>query len=445
MKYDNRRLHHWLYASLTAALAEFTSTLLLTFLIVLAYFDNFFKNRNRDSKTPPTYDQEEQQYALKASDSFVHSLDSFQVRDYALAHGFGYEEHYAITADKHILHLHRIFDPKKLESSHFSPLIIQHGLFQSSGVFVTNEHDSMAFYFAEQGYDVWLGNNRAVVPGHVEISEQDEEYWNWGLDELAKYDFPAIVNYVSQHTGFDQVMFAGHSQGAAQVFLALSHHPELNGKLKLFIAMAPAYYICNINHWALQLMFRMPDKFFYMLFGRKAFVPAMNFFQRVLNPHMFASLAYQMFCYLFNWADTLWIRSRKRKYFMFTPRPTSCKILRHWGLMIKAGKVVSMDPSIDCTLKNIRCPTMVVYGADDSMVDGGKLAKELKSLNSPVHFVHSVEGYEHMDLLWGRDAKSRVFIPLAQQLAQFHRSYPNKMNEGYLHRRSHSAPRNERL
>jgi pimeloyl-ACP methyl ester carboxylesterase len=94
---------------------------------------------------------------------------------------------------------------------------MMHGLFQSSGVWVTNGNDSFAFYLVDHGYDVWLGNNRAVVEQHLKLDPAQKEFWNWSLDELARFDIPAMVDLVRAKTGYDKISFVGHSQGNAQV------------------------------------------------------------------------------------------------------------------------------------------------------------------------------------------------------------------------------------
>lgn len=84
--------------------------------------------------------------------------------------------------------------------------MIGHGLFQCSGVFVLNEEKSLVFALVDQGYDVWVGNHRCAGGlDHVSLSPHDPEFWDWGLLEIATYDFPALVEYVKAHTQFPKV------------------------------------------------------------------------------------------------------------------------------------------------------------------------------------------------------------------------------------------------
>lgn len=104
-----------------------------------------------------------------------------------------------------------------------NPLIPILGLFQSSGSFVTSEERSLAFWLSERGfvcqlstsvsplivrsgYQVFLGNNRAVFNmGHKSLSRSDPRFWDWTMRELAMYDLPALVDYVRDATGYDKV------------------------------------------------------------------------------------------------------------------------------------------------------------------------------------------------------------------------------------------------
>ncbi len=53
----------------------------------------------------------------------------------------------------------------------------------------------------------------------------------------------------------------------------------------------------------------------------------------------FGHLAYNMFNYLFSWGDTYWCHWRKTKYFLFTPRPVSSRLIHHWGEITRTGQL----------------------------------------------------------------------------------------------------------
>jgi lysosomal acid lipase/cholesteryl ester hydrolase len=60
------------------------------------------------------------------------------------------------------------------------------------------------------------------------------------IDDFAWHDIPDTINHILQVTKSNKLSYVGFSQGTAQAFAALSIHPELNEKISVFIALAPA-------------------------------------------------------------------------------------------------------------------------------------------------------------------------------------------------------------
>ena len=63
-----------------------------------------------------------------------------------------------------------------------------------------NKDKSPAFRLAQEGYDVWLGNNRGnkYSLGHTSLDPiKDKAYWEFSYTENGKYDGPAQVDYVT--------------------------------------------------------------------------------------------------------------------------------------------------------------------------------------------------------------------------------------------------------
>ncbi len=79
--------------------------------------------------------------------------------------------------------------------------------------------------------------------GHVEHHNHSDHYWDWTIDDMGMFDFPALVEYVSKQSTDGRIHYIGHSQGNAQAFMALSGHPRrrhLRRTIKSFTALAPA-------------------------------------------------------------------------------------------------------------------------------------------------------------------------------------------------------------
>ncbi|XP_075530098.1 lipase member K-like [Dermacentor variabilis] len=128
------------------------------------------------------------------------------------------------------------------------PVILVHGFLSSAVEWVINyPHQSLGFLLADAGYDVWLANLRGTpyAREHLQLTEADKKYWNFGLDEVGLYDIPALVDYVLTLTGWSELFYVGFSQGNAAAWVTLSEKPEYNAKIRLLLALAP---IGNVTH-----------------------------------------------------------------------------------------------------------------------------------------------------------------------------------------------------
>jgi len=82
---------------------------------------------------------------------------------------------------------------------------------------------------ANQGYDVWVGNNRGTV--YSDKNSHLPDYWNFNIDHFIKYDQPVLINKVLEKTGKQKLIYIGHSQGSTQFLLAQAEHPDLKDKI----------------------------------------------------------------------------------------------------------------------------------------------------------------------------------------------------------------------
>lgn len=73
-------------------------------------------------------------------------------------------------------------------------------------------------------------------------------FFSW--QEMADYDLPAMINYVLNVTGQEQLFYVGHSQGTLIAFTGFSDNPALGNKIKAFIALAPVYTLNNATEIA---------------------------------------------------------------------------------------------------------------------------------------------------------------------------------------------------
>lgn len=107
-----------------------------------------------------------------------------------------------------------------------------------------------AFVMAEQGYDVWLGNNRGNRYGisHVSKNHRQKSFWDWYQEDMGRQDGPTFIDYVLNKTGQENLTWIGHSEGTTQFFLGASLMPDYYAeKVNLFCALAPVASTSHIE------------------------------------------------------------------------------------------------------------------------------------------------------------------------------------------------------
>ncbi|GFS27224.1 lipase [Elysia marginata] len=71
---------------------------------------------------------------------------------------------------------------------------------------------------------------------------------------MAQYDLPAIIYYILNQTGHEQLYYVGHSQGTAIAFARFSEDQELASRVKHLMALAPISRVGHITSPPLRLM-----------------------------------------------------------------------------------------------------------------------------------------------------------------------------------------------
>lgn len=64
---------------------------------------------------------------------------------------------------------------------------------------------------------------------------------------MAKYDLPAMVNFILKKTGQPSLHYAGHSQGSLIAFAELSRNQDLAQKIKAVFALGPVAYLGHME------------------------------------------------------------------------------------------------------------------------------------------------------------------------------------------------------
>ena len=214
------------------------------------------------------------------------------------------------------------------------PVLMIHGLLQSAGAYCVNDDDSLAFYLAKSGYDVWLGNNRCgFTPEHTMLKYNDPRMWAWNIRQMGVMDLPALVSRVLSETGFEKLGLICHSQGTTEAFVALAkeQRPDLGEMISVFCALAPAVYAGPlIGKMYFKFMRIISPSMFRVFFGIHAFIPFMMTMHKVLPGGLYGFMGYRVFSFLFNWTDDRWDRGLRGRMFQFAPVYVSAESMRWW-------------------------------------------------------------------------------------------------------------------
>lgn len=99
-------------------------------------------------------------------------------------HGYPVEIHQISTEDGYITEAYRIPHGKRSPKPGAEPVLLLHGQCGSSENFIiSGPNSSTAYFLADQGYDVWLVNNKGNRHGRAHKTwnpDKDKLFWEFG-------------------------------------------------------------------------------------------------------------------------------------------------------------------------------------------------------------------------------------------------------------------------
>jgi pimeloyl-ACP methyl ester carboxylesterase len=303
-------------------------------------------------------------------------------------------------------------------------VILCHGLGLNATFWsITDLH--LPLQLSRRGYDVYVfdirGSGENAHLGRCDrvnrllrqtpLRERGER--GWTVDDLVRYDVPAILDYVRRDTGHDRVNWVGHSLGGMLVFPFLELDPRAD-RIANFVGMGstiiqaetPQTDMLRANRGLRILsLFVSPGRLGRPLTYFRA--PGMETIDR--------------FYYSNENVDPRTVS----RFYGYTLEDTGPGALRQLDPYLEFGHMLSADRSIDYTtlLGRIRTPTLLIAGEGDIMSDIPSTELTLAGLGSPdktlLNFGKShghVADYGHCDLVWSRHAPREVFPRLIDWL-----------------------------
>lgn len=367
--------------------------------------------------------------------------------------GYTAESHFATTPDGYILGLQRI--PSNIHSCpdgadeasnaayNNQPargvVLMVHGFMQSSESFIfrKDSSNSIPLVLAEAGYDVWLGNNRGNKYSckHISRKPSHEDFWDFSLDEMIRYDLPTMVEYVLAQTGAESLTLIGFSQGTAQTFGCMSSNPRLAQKINLFIALAPVSQVRGFSNPVVDSLARARPDFIFLLFGKKSILPSTLFWRKVLSRNLFVLAIDQAIEFLFGWSAACLDPAEKPLLYSHIYSYSSVKTVVHWFQIIQNTTFQMFDDSLSNNASTspydryttqvlpqyrtlqLACPVACFYGGKDNLPNTKAVLASIPK--DKVALFHEEKEYEHLDFMWAKDTGKSICPPILSLLKKY--------------------------
>jgi len=353
-----------------------------------------------------------------------------QIEEFFIRQSPSFEEHFALTEDGWQLSLFR-YKPASIDESK-APVILCHGLSYNNLFWDIDEKHSLARYLARNGYDTWSLSLRGcrrstksgfalirnVIPVTANIEDLpryilqtsfDFSRINWTIDDHAKYDVAAAIDYVRKKSGSAKVNWVGHSMGGMLMYAYLpgdNHQQEINS---IVMAASPLTFPEPVND-ILELFKHNPDviKLTNLAVARKF----SSFVKGVAGARVETPL------------DMLFYNRKNmereviQKIFFKATEDIAPGVMNQLLDSVRIGGFVSSGgkKSYVADVKRIQVPAFFLVGTLDNLAspEGVRYAfRNVSSSDRKFRLFGTVNGYKadygHNDLILGRYAFQEVF------------------------------------
>lgn len=150
-----------------------------------------------------------------AWDTYVSSAEKKRMQKWQITE-LSQAVHFVKTADNWNIAISAYTKPEQVNKPY--PVLLCHGLGSNRLAYNLDKTHSLGLFLAEQGYDVYAvdlrGHGLSEKPG---VGGSDKK-WNWGFNDYAYEDLPAVMEKVQQLSGKPKLHFIGHSMGGILLY-----------------------------------------------------------------------------------------------------------------------------------------------------------------------------------------------------------------------------------
>ncbi|XP_019594074.2 lipase member M [Rhinolophus sinicus] len=364
--------------------------------------------------------------------------------------GYPCEEYEVTTEDGYILSVNRI--PEGLvqfkKTGSRPVVLLQHGLLGDASNWISNlPNNSLGFILADAGFDVWMGNSRGNTwsQKHKTLSVDQDEFWAFSFDEMARFDLPAVINFILQKTGQEKIYYVGYSQGTTMGFIAFSTMPELAQKIKMYFALAPIATVKHAKSPGTKFLL-LPHMMIKGLFGRKEFLYQTRFLRQfyiyLCGQIIIDQICSNIILLLGGFNTNNMNMSRANVYVAHTPAGTSVQNILHWSQAVNSGELRGFDwgsetknleksnqpTPVRYNVRDVTVPTAMWTGGQDWLSNPEDVKTLLAEMNNLIYHKNIPE-WAHVDFIWGLDAPHRMYNEIIHLMKQEETSHSQEKCE----------------
>jgi len=273
---------------------------------------------------------------------------------------------------------------------------------------------------------------------HTTLSPTEDPFWDFSFDEMARYDLPAMIEFVVQMTSMQQLSYVGHSQGTLEAFIAFSQNETLASHISIFSAMAPIAYLGNIK--GVLKEFAVPGYVIYATYGLKEFP------KNISKSHVAwgttcsddIELCTNLFCSIYGCDPENWNKTRYGVFSSHNPAGTSVKNMVHFTQGVRSDLYQAFDYGTVGNLDHYHSKTPPQYnlsqvavkrialfsGGRDYLADPTDVARMITLLPPQSLILSNVQAnYSHNDFTVGLNAYELIYSKIVNLSLQFSESY----------------------
>ncbi|GMS92282.1 hypothetical protein PENTCL1PPCAC_14457 [Pristionchus entomophagus] len=350
--------------------------------------------------------------------------------------GYPFESHEVITEDGYILSIFRITHGLNSSDSVRTcpPIIMDPSLLCDSSEFIMNPPESSpAMILADAGFDVFLMNHRGTTYSrkHRDFSTSDSRYWKFTIDEYAKYDNTAVIDYVLNLTSDTSLYWLGHSQGTTLGFMMLSERLDYNKKIRAMFQIAPpgtAHFARGLVRIILLIyhITKPLTDLYQLTMGSHEVGISNRAIPQMITSFFCATPYIDQICrgamhFLLGPQSMSFNLSRWPVYVSHLPSSTSSWNMLHWFQIATHEKLehfsgkhsgnsdLPLDTAYD--LSRVLAPVYIFCSSSDWLVTPRDIEEDLLPLlkRGVVKGVFRVPGYNHLDFVLATDNAEKVF------------------------------------